>query len=128
MVNNSIYVEKFLLRINEANIPGLEADFTDDVKIGDEFTAYLVSVANIENNHRYLVAAKKLQGRSGQLRGGPKIVLYDGDKTQAAEEVLGKMRQDLRDHGYWNAENWAVPFPGSVSVDGVFDALFADFE
>jgi hypothetical protein len=106
--------------------PG-DAEFTDDVKVGDELTAYLASVTNSKNNQRYLVAIKKIQRRAGQQRDGIKTVLYDGDDAAAAEEVLKNVRQELRANGYWKAEDWLVPSPENVSVDGV-NALFSTFK
>jgi len=118
------------LQVDETNVSEQEQgiDFADDVKVGDELCAYLVSVANTGNNHRYLVALKRVQRRDGKLRGLPKIVPYDGGKAQAVEESLSRIRLDLRADGYWLAESWVVPFPGGFSVDGTLDAFFADFE
>jgi hypothetical protein len=126
MTNNSLHTEKFLLRITERPAPNQDAEFTDDVKVGDEFLAYLASVANIKNNQRYLVAIKKSQKRGNQQRDGAKTVLYDGDEALVAEEVLKKVRRELREHGYWNSESFTVAFPEGVLVDGVgvLDALF----
>ena len=124
MVNNSIYVEIFLFRLTAATVADQDVEFGDDAEAGDEFLTYLASVANIGNNHRYLVAIKKAQKRAGQQRGGPKVVLYDGDDMLAAEEVLKNVRQELRDHGYWNSESFTVPFPESAAVDDVLDTLF----